>query len=202
MKRLSNQIKIFLRTFFYLCAIVVVGCQSFSPGQSTIQTTNNSTTREYHQKFETALAALKAENFDSAEELFIILAKEVPNKAGPVANLGLIRFIRNKQSEARNFLEKAIKIDPNIPQAHNLLGLISIDERKIIEAEQYLKKAIELKEGYSNAHFNLALLYEVYLQDNYNAAKHYKKYLETAGAEDSNTADWLSGIESAIEQAK
>lgn len=56
-------------------------------------------------------------------------------------------------------LDRAIALNPNSPQAHNLLGIAYFKQENYKLAEEQLKKAIELDESYAQAYNNLGSVY-------------------------------------------
>ena len=66
----------------------------------------------------------------------------------------------------------------------------------IKEAEKHYKEAIKNKNDYAIAHYNIALLYDVYLQDIKSAIPHYERYMKLINNKDKSTADWLEQINS------
>ena len=66
---------------------------------------------------------------------------------------------RWREPEARDYLAKAVKLNPEDSRAQHFLGsaLNNLGQRKA--AETALRKAVQIKPGYSEAHHNLAVVY-------------------------------------------
>jgi len=137
-------------------------------------------------------------NHSEAEALLLKLTEQQPNLPGPWANLGLLNLLQKKPVEAENFVKRALKINPKMSQALNLMGLIATHNRDIKSAENYYLEAIAIKKDYSNAHYNLALLYDIYLQDIRKAAKHYRHYLRSINNKDEITLNWTEQLERSL----
>jgi tetratricopeptide (TPR) repeat protein len=61
--------------------------------------------------------------------------------------------------EAKLQCQKAIGINPKLPDAHNILGICYLYQTEIEKAEDEFLKALELKPDYVLAHHNLGVLY-------------------------------------------
>ncbi|MFV9615434.1 MAG: tetratricopeptide repeat protein, partial [Gammaproteobacteria bacterium] len=79
-----------------------------------------------------------------------------------------------------------------------LRGQLFVTKRKIHDAKKDYEKAIELKPDYSNAHYNLALLYDIYLQEMALAIKHYETYLSLIKKPDEATQEWVNHLKGVL----
>jgi len=147
-----------------------------------------------------ALHDIKVEQLPRARTALETLVDKHPELAGPWANLALIDIKQNHLEKAREHLNKALDRDANLAQAYNLLGYIDKKQGKISQAMDDYSKAIAKKPDYALAHYNLALLYDIYLQDIPNAVKHYKRYLDLTGNQDQKTAEWVRELQSSGKQ--
>lgn len=84
---------------------------------------------------------------------------------------------RLHREEAEMACHKAIALDPNLPEPHNILGILFDREERTKETLEAHRKAIRLKPDYLEAHLNLA---NVLFKRNILAesALHYKKVIE------------------------
>lgn len=147
-----------------------------------------------------ALHDIKADHLPQARSALATLTEKHPELAGPWANLALIDIKQNHLDQARENLNKALARNANLAQAYNLLGYIDKKQGKISQAMDDYSKAVSKKPNYALAHYNLALLYDIYLQDIPNAVKHYKRYLDLTGNQDQKTAEWVRELESSGKQ--
>ena len=88
------------------------------------------------------------------------------------ATYGLREF-----KNAKNYLEKCIKINGNNHIVFNNLANLFLVERNVLKAEKFYLKSIEKKNDYSIAYINLAILYE-HLGKLEAAKKFYLKAIE------------------------
>lgn len=178
---------------------------------SACSTTNNITnitssdlnpleqTESEQARYKTAITFLNNDKLEEAKEIFLEFKSERPELAGPYANLAVIAIKNNNLNEAIELAKKAIEKNPKLAQALNLLAYLEQMNGEITLAVKHYKQALQNKEDYAIAHYNIALLYDVYLQDIENAILHYERYMKLTNNKDKNTADWLEQIKSTRE---
>jgi len=88
----------------------------------------------------------------------------------------------------------ALTKNPNLAQELKLLAYLEQLNGEIRLAEKNYKEAIKNKDDYAIAHYNIALLYDVYLQDIASAIPHYERYMTLTNNKDKATADWLEQL--------
>lgn len=145
-----------------------------------------------------AITALSNSDTGAAESIFTQLTNNRPEIAGPWANLALIQYNDNNIDKASEYLQKALELSPKMAQALNLKAQLEVRNGNIKEAEQLYIQAIDSDDNYANAHYNIALLYDIYLQDIQKAIKHYKRYLELTDNKDTATIEWLQHLEATV----
>lgn len=72
--------------------------------------------------------------------------------------LGNIFSEKQNYELSKKYLNQAISIKPNFPEAYNTLGVVYFNLRKFVEAEQSLNKAIEFNQNNPDPYNNLGLL--------------------------------------------
>jgi len=170
--------------------------QTQAEADKALSKTSESDIQQYRQ----AISLISTGKLDEAESELMDFSADHPGLAGPLANLGLISMKRNKYDKAEEFLQKALSKNPNLPHAYNLLGCIEKSRGNIIKARDNFTRAVELKENYALAHYNLALLYDIYIQDISSAVAHYQKYLALIKSTDKKTADWLNELKASLKK--
>jgi len=145
-------------------------------------------------KFQKAIKLLSNNKLSAAKELFTTLMDVHPDLAGPYANLAIIALRNNKPVEAQNLINQSLQRNPNFSQALNLLGYIEQIKGNFKAAEINYIKAIKNKPNYAIANYNLALLYDIYMQDITRAIPYYERYMDLTHNKDKITADWLEQI--------
>ena len=150
------------------------------------------------QIYKNAIVALNNNELAKAEKLFISMSERQPNIAGSWANLALIFIKQDNLAQAEVYAKTALEKNPNMPQALNLSGYLAQKKGAINIAKSYYLQAISHKSDYALAHYNLALVYDVYLQDIAKAIEHYQFYLAYNEQQDENTENWLEGLQATM----
>ncbi len=191
----------YINIIVLMVVFLLTGCAQTDPVRETPVTEKkqeDKTTAAEIQLYRDALLNLDAGNLVQAEQSLKKFSRKRPQLAGPLANLGLIYLKQNKLQAAQESLDKAYQLNPRMPQVNNLLGVIANRRGNIKQAEKFYLSAIQYKPDYVLAHYNLALLYDVYLQDINKAITHYKAYLQLTGNKDQKTRDWLAQLERSV----
>lgn len=185
-----NYIKlIFISILISSCATTNEGTNTSSSGKSPLVQSEDD-----RNNYKRALVFLNMKKLSAAKEIFIQLSEERPELAGPYANLAIIALRNSDPEKALKLVKTALTKNPNFAQALNILAYLEQISGEIKSAEKHYKEAITNKNDYAIAHYNLALLYDVYLQDIEKAIPHYETYMKLINNEDKNTADWLEQI--------
>lgn len=145
-------------------------------------------------KYQHAVALLKNGKLTAAKEIFLEFNSDRPELAGPYANLAIIALKNNKPEKALDLVKTSLTKNPKMAEALNLLAYLEQISGDIKSAEKHYKEAIANKNDYAIAHYNIALLYDIYLQDIESAIPHYERYMSLINNKDKSTADWLEQI--------
>jgi len=192
---------------FFLALLLLGGCagkptQIMEPPSTSTQaetsTPAQTTAEDELEVYRQAITDLKEKQLDSAEAALAEITVKRPELAGPWVNMALVHIKKNNLAKAEDNLNRALERNPDMPQAFNLLGFIEKKKGNIIKAKEHYLHAISNKADYAIAHYNVALLYDIYLQDTPNAIKHYKHYLEITGAQDKETIAWVKELERSL----
>lgn len=154
---------------------------------------------EIRHKFEQGIEALSIRDYARARRIFTEIIRANPDLSGPYANLALIDYKQNRYQRSLQQVNKAIELNPLQPQAYQLRAQILLQNGEIRLARNDYQKALELDPDYLNAHYNLALLYDVYLQEIALAIEHYTIYLSLLGEEDENMQDWINHLKGTLD---
>lgn len=144
--------------------------------------------------YRTAITDLNNNDLKNAESNFRTITKSEPDLAGPWANLALINIKQENYVEAEKNVRTALERNPEMAQALNIAGFIETRKGNITKAKEYYIQAVVKKPDYALAHYNLALLYDVYLQNIKKAVEHYQLYLSLLGYEDIKTKNWVEEL--------
>lgn len=148
------------------------------------------------KRYRKAITHLNNKNYNEAKSIFIEFTEERPELAGPYVNLAVIAIELKQPEEAFNQVNHALDKNPNLAQALNLLAFLEQQKGNIQQAKKHYQAAIKNKNDYAIAHYNIALLYDVYLQDIDKAITHYEQYMKITNNKDKKTSDWLEHLKS------
>jgi len=149
-------------------------------------------------KYRDGITALYNNDLSKAQRIFTEFVRNKPQLAGAYSNLALVYFKNKEFDKSLKQLNKALELNPKQAQAYNLRAQLYVEDGKIHEAKADYLKAIEYKPKYTNAQYNLALLYDVYLQEINLAIKHYKIYMSLIKEPDEATKEWIRHLEGTL----
>ena len=196
--RLLTSVTIVLLT---ACTASVQIDKQLGENDTTTQPVASLITDSERNDYRNAITALNNDKLDIAEKILKEIIDKRNDLAGPWANLGLVYIRKNDLESAIQSLNKALQLNPNQPQALNLLGSIEYNKGNLKTPIDLYLSAIKNKPDYANAHYNLALLYDIYFQDIPKAIEHYKKYLELTDYQDKQTEVWLEQLVSTLKNS-
>jgi len=179
-----------------LVSLLITSCSSTnetnivsSSGLSPLEQ-SDSERNEYRK----AILLLNKNQLDTAKDIFLKLKSTRPELAGPYANLAIIALKQNQPDKALELVKTSLIRNDKLPQALNLLAYIEQENGEIKSAEKHYLEAIKYNENYALAHFNIALLYDIYLQNVDKAIPHYERYMKLINNKDKTTADWVEQL--------
>lgn len=187
-----------LKNRFLLQAVAIcltyfslIGCESQSQKQAPVQpqallSSLNEVDSALH---ESALSAMRNEQFDKAEKDLKILLTRRKDVAEPWINYALCLYHQDQQDRLRSALVDLERRFPSVPQVHNLKGLLAVRDGRFEDASAAYRKALQLNDEYAYAWFNLAYLVDVYYQDVPRAIEYYDRYLQLQ-PDDQQTKAW------------
>ncbi len=148
------------------------------------------------QAWDEALQSLRAGDQETALKRFEQFRAQYGDSPALQANVGLVFYNRAQYDKAKEALLAAVGY-PAAPAAwHNQLGMIYRQLGEFRNAEQAYLKALALQPDYARAHRNLAILYDLYLQELPKAVAHYRRAL--AVAPDPEIESWIGDLERRI----
>jgi tetratricopeptide (TPR) repeat protein len=100
--------------------------------------------------------------------------QQVADDSVALTNLGNVYLRLGRMEQAEQALAEALRIDPDSPEANNLLGMLRSQKGDAVAAERYFRNAITLQPDLAEAHQNLANLLAS-TRDYRQAAYHFQK---------------------------
>jgi tetratricopeptide (TPR) repeat protein len=130
-------------------------------------------------------------DLEGAKEKFTVLTQKYPKLSGPWVKLGSIAEAEEKYPAAIENYRKAISINRNNVNAYVALGLLQRKQGYFSDAFDTYHDALAIWRDFPEAHLNLAILYDLYLNDAEEAQKHYEAYSFLTGEKDEKVQKWL-----------
>lgn len=97
--------------------------------------------------------------YSDAETLYRATVARNPESWMAHSNLGSVLMQKGRPSEAMVELESALRIDPDLAEAHNNVGLLLSDiPGQQVKAEKEFREALRLRPNYAEAHNDLGSL--------------------------------------------
>lgn len=175
-----------------LFAVILSGC-ALSPGKGSDTQGASATGADpaLQKAFAEAVNLMQEGNTGEARTRFLKLAKDYPERTGPLANLGVLAYQAGNPDEARGYFEAVITLDPEHEAALNYLGVIARLDGEFEKAEDYYLKALEADQDYLPAMLNLGILLDIYLGRPAEAIPLYEKYMSQAPDMQPGLEDWI-----------
>ena len=143
--------------------------------------------------YQRALVAMKAQQWQQAEQLFAQVITHNPELSGSYLNQAIIAQKQQQLGLAQEKINQALKVNPINPYAHNLNGVLARQSGDFNLAEKSYLMALNSLPDYGDAHLNLAILAELYQGKLALAKQHYQLYL-LIHQEDKQVQGWLAGL--------
>jgi Flp pilus assembly protein TadD len=127
----------------------------------------------------TGIEALTAGDLETADARFTLALEYSPTFVDALTNQGLVELQRGNFERGRQLLERARRLNPDLPQPHHGLGVLEEREGRPDRASRHYYEALRVDPGFVPARANLArLLYDSgYLEE---ALVQFKRLSEVA----------------------
>lgn len=179
-----------------LSSSFLIGCASAPPAPPS---------EEEQATWNGAIKQMKRKRFVKAIPTLEKISAAQPELAGPKLNLGIAYANLGRDQQAMEYLNQAIKLRPQLAEdqaiAWNHIGLIQVRSKQYRDAIKSYNRALSIAPGYEKARFNLALLYDKYLNDPDEAVRQYKLYQAGRSKPDNAVGLFIKQIELEQRQA-
>lgn len=105
-------------------------------------------------KVQQALALQQAGQLDAAQAIYQNILKVQPKHFDSLHLSGLVTILKGNLEAGIKLIDKAIRVNPNVPAAYNNRGNALMDLKRFDEALISYNKALSLKSDYASAHNN------------------------------------------------
>jgi tetratricopeptide (TPR) repeat protein len=127
--------------------------------------------------------------YEAAERRFLQALELEDKSVTALSGLGKVYRALHKPMLAKNYLEKAIQVDPENSQNYYMLGTLEFSQGQVEEAEKCFKKALELDDKNSAAYRDLG-----HLQLSMNRPTEARKQFQHAMALQPNNLDDIAAL--------
>lgn len=140
-----------------------------------------------------AIAQMQKREYAEAEKTLLALTQSQPQLAAAWLNLGLVYANTQRPKEAETRIAHAAKLSPRSAVVMNELGRVRSKLQRHAAALQAYQRAIEFNPQHADAHRNLAILYDLHLNQPDKALTHYQRHAEL-NPEDKVVQLWIAQI--------
>jgi len=112
-----------------------------------------------HWKYAELLASTDVNHLEEAARHFGIVKKTLPHYANVYVMLGLVMGKLGRFDESFAMNQKAIEMDPQLPEAYFNIGLACQMQRKWETAQAYYEKTLFIQPEHARAYNNLGIVY-------------------------------------------
>lgn len=133
-------------------------------------------------------------NLADAEKLYSQILKESPNEGNVLNLLGFLKIQNNQFQDAIEYLKKAAEIYPTFFDAWFNLGLAYKSNKEFAKSLEAYEKAASIKADNPYIYFNMANIYEAYLNDTFKAIEYYEKALKYKNDEKDTDINYFLGM--------
>lgn len=143
-----------------------------------------------------AVARLEAGDDAGARVLLLDLVREHPDLGGPLLNLAMVETRAGREEMALAWLAQAAAHCGRCGAVWNELGMIRRRQGRFEDAEAAYQEALRTEPGFALARYNLAVLYDLYLQRPGLALALYEQYLDGQADPDSaaEVQKWVADL--------
>jgi tetratricopeptide (TPR) repeat protein len=154
-------------------------------------------------RYDAAVARVAAGDDAGAAAEFRALVAAYPAYAGPPLNLALIEARAGRDAAALAWLGGAARTCSRCGAVWTEAGVIHRKAGRLKDAEAAYQRAIALEAGYGLAYYNLAVLYDLYLQRPELALETYRRYQASSPEAPLNASvsQWVTDLERRVASA-
>lgn len=102
--------------------------------------------------------ALESGDLEAADARLTVALEYSPHFVEALVNLGLVELQRGNFARARQLLERARRLNPDVAQPHHALGVLAERERRPDRASVHYREALAVDPGFLPARANLSRL--------------------------------------------
>ncbi len=147
------------------------------------------------KQYSVALNYLKVNKVNKAQKILEDIATKSPGLPGVHLNLALLYYHLKYFKRSRTELNKVFKVSNKNELAYNLSGSLYRQAGQFTLAKNSYSRSLKLVPDYADAHLNIAILFDIYLQNWTDAKQHYLRYLDLSNNNTKQVKLWLQDLE-------
>ncbi len=179
----------------------LAGCAATPAQRQTAGATD--TAHAVGPQFDQALGLMHAQHYSQAIPLLEPLNKARPDSQLVAVNLAIAQSRSDHDAQAEPLLHRLLAQYPADAVAWNELGMLQRRAGQFAAAQHSYEQALAANAAYADAELNLAILYDLYLQQPAQALPHYRRYQTLATTPDKRVSLWIAELSKmAISSAK
>ncbi|MDO3720945.1 tetratricopeptide repeat protein [Marinobacter sp. chi1] len=145
-------------------------------------------------RFQAASKLMAEEQNRMARKAFEAITRDYPELSGPWVKLGELAEIGERLERAEKSYRTAIEVNPENVNAYLSLALLQRRNGDFEASRDTYVSALKLWKDFPEAHLNLAILYDLYMNQPVNAQPHFEAYEFLVKGDHPQVADWLIEI--------
>ncbi len=147
------------------------------------------------ENYSKGLQLLKDSNWNDALPFWQNLSQTYANYPGVWVNLALVELHLEHWPQSQTYLDKAFELNAEFCPATKVQALLKRQQGQFKDAEAGYLKALACDSRDASTTYNLAILYDLYLQDLPQALAYYQKAQELSNEPDENLAMWIADLQ-------
>ncbi len=182
-----------------IAALWLAGCAT-TPAPR--QTPNTGMARPADPQFDQALGLMHTRHYSQAIPLLEAVSRSQPDLQLVELNLAIAQARSGHDAQAEPLLRQVLAQNPANAVAWNELGMLQRRAGHFDKARLAYEQALSTNASYADAELNLAILYDLYLQQPAQAIPHYRRYQSLAATPDKRVTLWIAELSKTMPVAK
>lgn len=192
-----------IRTALFLAAVLSTGCMraaGVAPVPSTAPrvpagSSLHAAPDAAQVQFRKGVQLLEKGQAQEARYVFEKLRDDHPRNGIFHADLGVTYKRLGLLPEAIASYQKALEIDRGDAAIYYNMGIALRESGQFRKAEEAYKTALAIYPDFTDAHYNLAVLYDLYLNEPGQAIEHYRRFLDLGGGNSDEIQIWIAALQ-------